>query len=115
MASANGEGEIAIRYGGIVLGAIASAMAAIGGWLFRRVIRKHDEEIAAIQAGIKEVSDKVDGKVDRAVWEQNRRESRENIIGLHDKIEQIGRDSEVRHRELMRILIEQRSQRRAGD
>lgn len=109
MAGGNGEGEIAVRYGGIALGAVASAIAGIGGWLFRRVIRKHDEEIAAIKKGISDVSAKVDSKVDKETWEQNRVEARENVIELHKKIEQIGRDGEKRHLELVNILLEQRS------
>lgn len=104
-----------VKYGGMVLGALASAVTAIGGWLFHRVIDKHDEEIADIKRGIASVDAKVDGKLDRTEWEQNRRESRDNIITLHDKIEQIGRDGENRHRELMNILLQQRTQHRAGD
>lgn len=104
-----------LKYGGMVLGALASAVATVGGWLFHRVIQKHDEEIAAINKGIAAVSAKVDTKVDRDTWEQNRREARENVIGLHEKIEEIGKAGEERHRELMNILLAQRNNHRAGD
>lgn len=115
MAASGGETEIAFRYGGIVLGAVATAVTGIAGWLFRRVIRKHDEEIASIKMGIENVSAKVDAKVDKETWEQNRVEARENVIELHKKIEQIGRDGETRHRELVNILLEQRGRNRAED
>lgn len=104
-----------LKYGGMALGALASGIATVGGWLFHRVIQKHDNEIAAINGGIANLSAKLDDKVDRDVWEQNRREARDNTIALHRKIEQIGRDAEERHRDLMNILLQRREQKREGD
>ena len=109
------EASLLLKYGGAILGAVASAIATIGGWLFHRVIEKHDEEIRSIKQGISDMDAKVDTKLDRETWEQNRREARDNIITLHEKIEKIGSDGEARHRELMNILLTQRSARRAGD
>ncbi len=109
------ETGLILKYGGAILGAAASAIATIGGWLFHRVIEKHDEEIRSIKKGISDMDAKLDGKVDSAVWEQNRREARDNIITLHEKIEKIGSDGEARHRELMNILLTQRNAHRAGD
>lgn len=103
------------KYGGVVLGAAAAGISTVGGWLFKRVIAKHDEEIAGLNAGIKRVEAKVDSKVDQATWEQNRRESRENVIALHSKIDHQASVSEERHRELLNILLEQRGRRRSGD
>jgi hypothetical protein len=115
MASTGEETGFLLKYGGAILGAIATVVTTVGGWLFRRVVQKHDEDIASLKKGIADVDAKVDHKLDTDVWEQNRRESRDNVIALHDKIEEIGRDGETRHRELMNILLTQRSNRRAGD
>jgi len=109
------ETGIAIKYGGAILGGLAAAISGIGGWLFRRIIAKHDEEIDSIKGGIRAVEAKLDSKVDRETWEQHRREARDNLITLHEKVEQIGRDGEQRHRELMHILLERRARGRSAD
>ena len=109
------EAGMLVRWGGIIFGAAVATATSVFGFLFHRVIQKHDEEIAAIKKGIADVDVKLDGKVDKEIWEQNRREQRDNVVRLHEKVEQIARDGETRHRELVHILMERRDTRRSGD
>lgn len=113
-AAADNSGPL-LKYGGMVLGSFAAAVSSVGGWLFQRVVKKHDDEIAAIKGGIKEVGEKVDEKLDKTEWEQNRREVRDNIIQLHGKIERSDQAAAKRHEDLMHFLLEQSTRRRRGE
>lgn len=114
MAVADDPGTLA-KWGGIIFGGAVAFATTVFGFLFHRVIEKHDEEITAIKSGIKETNLKLDAKLDRETYETNRQEQRSNVIELHRKIEKIGSDGEQRHRELVNLLMERRSRERAGD
>ena len=70
-----------------VIGFMAAFVTAVMSFLFKRVIDKHDQEIESIKSGIKAIDDKVSACVPMEVWEQNRRETRENVVTLHGKVE----------------------------
>lgn len=103
---------------GAVGGVVAAALTTVGGWLFKRIIAQHDAEMAALKNGLAEVKQAMASEyVKQDVYEQNRKEMREGIITLHEKIEttsgdlhrkieQGQRDAEQRHSQLVSILLQ---------
>lgn len=108
-----------LKYGGMVLGGFAAAVSSVGGWLFKRVVEKHDQEIKGIKDGIAAVSVKVDTKLDTETYETNRREQRENVVKLHEKIDaqtgELRGQMERGFSEIRTILLDQRSRHRSSD
>lgn len=107
-------------------GGVFSVGATIFGWLFGRVIQKHDQEIASIKGDIATVGKKVDTKLDTETYEVNRREQRQNVVDLHDKIDEQTTElrgsmergfAELRGQQsdILKILVERRGSRRAND
>ena len=103
---------------GAVGGAIGTLAAAVGGWMFKRIIAKHDEEMAALKKGMSDMKDALaNDYVRQETYEQNRREMRDGIIDLHRKVESTAQvltekmDSErlaaeQRHNQLVTILLQ---------
>jgi hypothetical protein len=106
---------------GAVGGAIGTVGAAVGGWMFKRIIQKHDEEMTALKKGMNEMKDALaNDYVKQPVFEQNRIEMRESVINLHRKIEGVqqslsekidssNQSAEQRHTQLLQILLQKAS------
>lgn len=79
------------KWGGLVLGALATGVMTIIAWLGSRVVKKHDEEIASIKGGIstvqKDVTEMKQAYTPLARFEVMESRTRDSIIALHGKIE----------------------------
>lgn len=103
---------------GAIGGAVGTVGAAVGGWMFKRIIAQHDAEMAALRKGISEMKEALARDyVKQEVYEQNRKEMRDGIIQLHGKIEntaqvltekidQSSQAAETRHNQIVQILLQ---------
>lgn len=117
---ADGEStNLLLKWGGFALSGLLAVVGALGG----RVVKKHDEEIASLKSGLAGVKEGLhalevampNDYVKQETWDQNRQETREAIIRLHQKVEEGQSVAARRHEELMQILLTHRDQRRATD
>jgi len=80
---------------------LATAGLAVAGWLFRRVIAKHDEEMAKLNHSIislgekmdtraNEIEDRLDHCVSHETYETNRRETNATYGAIFDQLREIG-------------------------
>lgn len=89
------ETGLILKWGGLVLGGLATCLLTVIGWLFKRVINQHDAEIKAINDGLKKLRDGMheletampNDYVKQKSYDKNREEMRESVIDLHRKIE----------------------------
>lgn len=122
------------KFGAYLVSGVTATIVALLSFLFKRVVAKHDEEVAKIEEGITEVKDKFNRLelklstefVPQISYETNRRERRlaedaihEKIAAtaddLHKKIEAEGREARQRHDQVMAELLRRRGSKRGED
>jgi hypothetical protein len=82
-------------------GILATVLIGLAGWLFRRVIAKHDEEMSSLNHSIiclgkkmdtraSQIEDRLDQCVSHETYETNRKETNATYGAIFEQIREIG-------------------------